>query len=191
MLKYAACSSPVGSRVGELRDLHQPRLDRVGQPEVADDPREDPVRVLAGAREVVRRRGEVDAEVDAGGCLWIRSSPSIQTVDSCANSSARSSSSRSASSLAVLGVCLPDPVGVVGLVVEDEDVLLAADLAAEQALHELRVALDVARLLDDDLLLLRAAGPRGSASPWSERELERLLGHVAARRARRSSSRRS
>jgi hypothetical protein len=47
-----------------LRDLHEPRLDRVGQPEVADRPGEDPIRLLAGAREVERRCREIEAEVD-------------------------------------------------------------------------------------------------------------------------------
>ena len=50
MLKYRGLSSPVGSRTRELRDLHEPRLDRVGEAEVAHHPREDPVRVLARTR---------------------------------------------------------------------------------------------------------------------------------------------
>src|SRR5581483_4992210 len=63
--------------------------------------------------------------------------------------------------------------------VEDEDVLLAAHLTAEQALHELRVALDVARLLDEDLLLVGSAILEDS-HPLQHGDVERLLRHVAA-----------
>ena len=57
--------------------------------------------------------------------LWMRSSPSIQTVASLKNSSASSSSPNRSSSVRVR-LLAPDAVGVVRLVVEDQDVLLAA-----------------------------------------------------------------
>ncbi|MBV6490820.1 MAG: hypothetical protein CNCCGFBP_01321 [Fimbriimonadaceae bacterium] len=47
-----------------LRDLHQSALDRVYEPEVADDPRERPPDRVPAAVDVKRRRGKVDAGED-------------------------------------------------------------------------------------------------------------------------------
>ena len=128
---------------GELRNLHQPRLDGVGQPEVAHDPREGPVRLLPDPAEEVGRRREVDAEVDAAQLV-----DAVEAVDPDGRLLEELLGvflvlARTRSSSSSVRLVPPDAVGVVGLVVEDEDVLLAADLAAEDPVDQRRVALDV------------------------------------------------
>src|SRR5688572_11215764 len=68
----------LAGRVGvrELRDLDQARLDCVRKAEVTDYPREDAVRVLPCASEIVRRRGKIDAEVDSPMLVY-----AIEAVD--------------------------------------------------------------------------------------------------------------
>ena len=169
------------ARVGvrELRDLDQAGLDRVREAEVAYDPREDPVRVLAGPCEVVRRRRKVDAEVDAA--MLVDAVEAVDPDRRLVRELVRLLFDEPLSVLlGCLGRLLPNAVRVVRLVVQDEDVLLAADLASEKPLHELRVALDIAGLFDDDLLLLRAPVlDVHLLARIAEGELERLLGHVA------------
>ena len=171
----------VGDR--ELRDLDQARLDRVRQPELADDPGEDPVRLGARARQVVRGGGEVDAEVDAAQPV-----DAVQPLDPDRRLLGELLDRLLVERLVLLqeiGAGLADPVGVVGLVVEHQDVALAADLAAQDPLDPARVALDVPGLLDDDLGL---GGPVVFDDPrrvLRDGELERLRGHVLATAAGR------
>jgi hypothetical protein len=49
---------------GKLRSLDQPGLDRIRQREVAHHPRQWTVGILADAAYEIRRRREIDAEVD-------------------------------------------------------------------------------------------------------------------------------
>ncbi len=103
---------------GELRDLDQPGLDRVGEREVADHPRERPVGVLADAPQEVRRRREVDAEVDAAELV-----DAVEPVDPHRGFLVELLGVVLIAEQVVLvrvGLFAPDAVGVVRLVVEDQ-----------------------------------------------------------------------
>ena len=134
---------------GELGDLDQPRLDRVGQAEVAHHPGEDPVRILAYPAEEIGRRGEVEAEVDPA-----------QPVDPVETVHPDGGLPEEFLDLLLFPEKFPlhllrlgfaDAVGMVGLVVEHEDIPLPTDLAAEHAVDEGCVALDILDRLDDHL----------------------------------------
>ena len=100
--------------------------------------------------EEVRRRRQVHAEVDAAQLV-----DAVQPVDpdgaSLKNSSASSSRPEHVVLIFLGGLAL-DAVGVVGLVVHDQDVLFAAHFAAEDAIDQGSVAFDVAHRLDANLL---------------------------------------
>src|ERR1035438_7125102 len=54
---------------GQLRNLHQPRLDGIDQTKVADHPRERAIGRLTDSAQEVGRRRQVHAEVDASQLL--------------------------------------------------------------------------------------------------------------------------
>jgi len=132
---------------GKLGNLDEPGLDRVGEAEVAHDPREGPVRVLTHPAEEVRCRREVQAEVDSSQRV-----DAVQALDPD-----RGLLEELLGVLLVLVEILlrlgpPDAVRVVGLVVQHQDVLLAPHLAAEHPVDDARVALDEPFALDLDPL---------------------------------------
>ena len=95
--------------------------------------------------------------------LWMRSRPSIQTVASLKKSSRFFLFAENSASL-VVRLLAADAVGVVGLVVHHQDVLLAAHLAAEDAVDQRRIALDVADRFDADLLEIPALSRSSSST---------------------------
>lgn len=68
---------------------------------------------------------------------------------------------------------------MVRLIIQDQDVPLAANLASKQSLHQPCVALDVTRLLDHHFRFLRTAVLEYLHS-LRDRDLECSLGHVTA-----------
>jgi hypothetical protein len=137
-----------------LRDFDQPGLDGVGQAEVAHNPRKNRIRRRAGAANEIRGRRQIDAEIDPSQLVDPVEAvhPDGRLFDEVV--------------LVFLPVVLAfvlvirrplKPVGVVCFVVDDEDVLLAADLAAKDAVDQRRVALDVAHRLDFDLFEIALA----------------------------------
>ena len=138
----------------ELGNLDQPRLDGVDQAEVAHDPRERPVGLLPDPAKEVRGCREVDADVDATELL-----DAVQPVDP----DRRLLLERlgvflvfkllvEQFSLLIVGGLPLDPVGVVGLVVHHEDVLLPAHLAADDPVDQCGIALDALLRLHENLL---------------------------------------
>ncbi len=161
----------------QLRDLHQPRLDRVHQPELAYDPGERPPRHPAHPPQVVRRGREVEPEVDPAelvhpvepfdpdGRLTIELVLVIPLVE-----------------FFIPALVPPDPVGMVGLVVHHQDVLLAADLAADDPRDDRGVALDPPLPIDHNSR--ESAGSVALLIQHPDRarrleRLERLWRHVA------------
>ncbi len=133
----------------ELGDLDEPRLDCVRQPELTDHPWEDPVRLRPRPRQVVRGRGQVDAQVDAAQPM-----DAIKPFDPDGRLLRELLDRLLVERLVLLqqiGTSLADAIRVVRLVVQHEDVALAAHLLPQDPLDPASVALDVPRLLDDNL----------------------------------------
>ena len=139
----------------ELGNLHQAGLDGVDQAEVADDPRERPVGLLPDPAEEVRSCREVDAQVDSPHLL-----NAVQTIDPDRRLLLERLNVLLVFKLLVEQFSLAprsrlftlDPVGMVGLVVHHEDVLLPSHLSADDAVDQCGVALDALLRLHENLL---------------------------------------
>ena len=126
----------------ELRDFYQTGFDRVDQPEITHHPGERPVGVLPHPAQIVGGCRQVDALIDATVLV-----DAVQAVDPYRRLPIELLAVVLVAEQILLAFVLfraPDAVGVMGLVVHDQDVALAADLAAEHAFDQFRVALDVA-----------------------------------------------
>src|SRR6266566_1240196 len=127
----------------ELRDLHQARFNRVNQSKFADYPRKGSAGLPANAAEVVGSGGEIETEVDAAEL--------VNTVQSF------HPHSRFLEEL-VLFIALKEAfiaalvaanaVGVVGLVVHYENILLGTNVTSDDTFHECGIALDIAFTLN-------------------------------------------
>ena len=114
---------------GQLRNLHQAGLDGVDQAEVADDPGERLIRLLPDATKEIRRCRQVDAEVDPPHPV-----DAVQPLDPDGGFFLIGQSLVFVLFIVIFVLVrnlLRDAIGVVGLVVQDQNVLLAADLASQ------------------------------------------------------------
>ena len=122
---------PGGIADSKLGNFDQPRLNGVGEAEIAHNPGKDTISLLPDTSEEIRCGGEIDTHVDATELM-----NAVEAIDP----------DRSLFKEFLAFLCLPeevlfaflglgfsDPVGVVCLVVKDEDILLASDLPAEDA----------------------------------------------------------
>ena len=167
---------------GKLRNLRQPRLDGVDQAEIADDPRKGPVRVLADAAQVIRRGRQVEAEIDAPQLV-----DAVQPVDPDRGLLEELVGVLVLAEqflLVLVRLLAADAVGVVGLVVHHQDVLLAAHLAAQHAVDQRRVALHVADRFHERLSsacpACRVPPPGPSSSAGGHLPVEIVLREIAA-----------
>ena len=129
----------------QLRNLHQPALDGVDQPEIADHPRKRPVRLLADTIQKVRGGRQVHAEVDSAQLV-----DAIQALDPHRRLGLVRQPLLAVVLVQLVPVLRPldlDAVGVVGFVVEHQQVLLAAHVA-QHAVDQRRIALHVPRAAD-------------------------------------------
>ncbi len=145
----------------KLRNLDQPRLDGINQAEVAHDPRERPIGLLPDFAKEIRRRRKIDADIDAAelvdavepihpdGGLLLEGLGVFLVFELLLEQ------------FSLLCVCslMLDPVGVMGLVVHHEDVLLAAYLAANDPVDERGIALDALLRLHEHFLKIPCAVP--------------------------------
>ncbi len=109
------------------------------QPSV--NPRKGPVGILPDAAEIVRRCRQIHAEVDPAKLVH-----AVETIGPDRGLPVELVHIRLLAEYLLLvhiGNRSADPVGVVRLVVEHQDVLLGAHLAADHSIDECRVALDV------------------------------------------------
>ena len=120
-----------------MRNLHQPRLDRIQQAEVRHDPRKRLAHLVARALQVKRRRRQIHAQADAAPALAGRQLVyPVQPLDP---------DRRLAGVLlrqflvvlqrTLLARCIPAPIRVMRLVVEHQP-MRAAALAAAQFLAD-------------------------------------------------------
>lgn len=148
-VEVAGNGAAAGIANRELRDLHQAGFDCVYESEVTHHPRERPVGVLPHAAQIVGGRREVDALIDTAVVV-----DAVEAVDPDRGLPVELLAVVLAEQVLLVLVRLraADAIGVMGLVVHDQDVALAPDLAAEHAFDQLRVALDVAERFHRDRL---------------------------------------
>jgi hypothetical protein len=101
------------------------------------------------------------------------SRPSIQTVDSYACSIQQLLDERLRIVSRIGNVPAANPIGVIRLVVQDEGVLLAADLAAEHALHQFRVSSVIDGMILEERRPTKSEVVSRKRGTW--KDLERLL----------------
>src|SRR5579872_349954 len=128
----------------KLRYLHQPALNRVYKPEIANDPWEGLIGLRGYAAKVVRCSRQVDAKVHATHPVDLVETiyPDGRLVKELFGLLLLAELLR----LLLFGRWARNAVRMVRLVVEDENIALASE-PFEHALDQGRVALDVARYL--------------------------------------------
>ena len=130
---------------GHLRDFDQPRFDGVVKVEVADRPRKNLARVFAGGEQVIRRRRKIDAKIDSARFL-----DSVEAIDPHRRLFAVGAIGFVvADEVAVFVAVYSQAIGVMRLVVDDEDILFAAEIAPQNAAHDGGVAFDIFFGFDD------------------------------------------
>ena len=113
----------------QLRYFYQTRLDRIYQPEIADDPWEGTVGIRPHTSQIIRRCGKIDAEIDATMFVHL-----VETVDPYRRLTVKIVKIIILV-LIFIRLIAADTVGVMGFVIQNEDVALAANLAPPAILN--------------------------------------------------------